>query len=169
MPRSQDAHRSLWTISEQVASFLHAMEEHRAAEARRIGQLIADRREDKALSQQDLADKLDIAVSTVSRWERGVSIPSGKHRRGLTKTINVTTEELRPRPAEIKNEVEDLRRRRVAVLEASTQPTTDASSSTAPVETGGRPLLEGELGRRAQDSVSTSPGPELSENLAAAE
>ncbi len=39
----------------------------------KIGELIKNLRDEQNLTQQQLADKLNISNKTVSKWERGVS------------------------------------------------------------------------------------------------
>ena len=44
-------------------------------EEKQIGRFIRDRRLALGLTQQQLADKLDITDKAVSKWERGLSCP----------------------------------------------------------------------------------------------
>ena len=39
----------------------------------KTGEYIAEKRKEKNLTQQELADKLNITPQSVSKWERGVS------------------------------------------------------------------------------------------------
>jgi DNA-binding transcriptional regulator YiaG len=49
----------------------------------KFNQQIAAIRAKLGMSQQELAGELQIAVSTVSKWERGESTPSGYARAGI--------------------------------------------------------------------------------------
>lgn len=40
----------------------------------RTGKLIAELRKKKGLTQQDLADQLNLSNKTISKWESGVSL-----------------------------------------------------------------------------------------------
>ena len=40
-----------------------------------VGQLISKLRKEKGMTQQELADKLQITDKAVSKWERGLSCP----------------------------------------------------------------------------------------------
>lgn len=42
----------------------------------KVGSYISELRKAKKLTQKDLADKLYVSDKTVSKWERGVSMPS---------------------------------------------------------------------------------------------
>ena len=51
-------------------------------------------RRKKGLSQQELADKLDISRQSVYKWEQGISYPSILYLVPLTKILDCTLEEL---------------------------------------------------------------------------
>lgn len=72
------------------------MAEERAAEAKRIGELIATLRERRGWTQQDLAHEIGVAVSSVSRWERGLHQGMGPNVRKLAKALEVSPEALLP-------------------------------------------------------------------------
>jgi transcriptional regulator with XRE-family HTH domain len=59
------------------------------AELKRIGRLIAHRRELRSWSQEELARELGPSVSTVSRWERGEQPPSKRYRGNLAELLDV--------------------------------------------------------------------------------
>lgn len=54
-----------------------------------LGALIRDRRlsYDNPLKQRELASKIGVDPITVSRWERGITIPSDVHRVLLTRAL----------------------------------------------------------------------------------
>ena len=49
-------------------------------EQEKIGKFIALKRKEKNLTQQELADKLDITKNAVSKWERGLCLNNKKKR-----------------------------------------------------------------------------------------
>ena len=51
-------------------------------------------RKDKRMSQQDLADALNVSRQAVSRWEVGTAIPSMDNLLALSKLFGVPTDEL---------------------------------------------------------------------------
>jgi transcriptional regulator with XRE-family HTH domain len=88
--------KMLWTSSQQVANVLRRMAEERSTEARRIGQLIAELRLAKGWNQQDLAHEINVGVSTISRWERGLHAGYGSNVRKLAEVLEVSPSVLRP-------------------------------------------------------------------------
>lgn len=42
----------------------------------RFGQFLSDLRKEKSMTQKELADKLFVSDKTVSKWERGNSMPN---------------------------------------------------------------------------------------------
>src|ERR1039458_4050535 len=96
MRTSSDDQRLLWTSSQQVANVLRRMAEERDAEARRIGQLIAELRLARGWNQQDLAHEINVGVSTISRWERGLHSGYGPNVRKLAGVLEVSPSLLRP-------------------------------------------------------------------------
>lgn len=50
---------------------------------------IKTRRTALGMTQEDLAEKLGVSHITVSRWERGDSLPSAKNVKGMIKIFNV--------------------------------------------------------------------------------
>lgn len=59
-----------------------------------IGERIYDRRTANNLTQEELAEKLQIAKSTISRWERGEICPSKKHLIRLTHYLKTSLDYL---------------------------------------------------------------------------
>ena len=60
----------------------------------RIGQFIKVLRKDKELTQQDLADKLNVTNRAVSKWENGLSLPDYSIIGELSKILDVSINEL---------------------------------------------------------------------------
>ena len=54
----------------------------------RIGEQIRARREELCLTQEELAEKLDISRQAVSKWESGVSVPTAENLRRLSQTLD---------------------------------------------------------------------------------
>lgn len=63
-------------------------------EEKQIGLFIRDRRLALGLTQQQLADKLDITDKAVSKWERGLSLPDIALLQPLAGELDVTVTEL---------------------------------------------------------------------------
>ncbi len=82
------------------------MAEEREAEARRIGQLIAELRDGQGWSQEELAHELDVSVSTLSRWERGLNKGLGKNIRRLAELLGVEPSVLRPGEPEVQSQLD---------------------------------------------------------------
>lgn len=53
----------------------------------RIGKIIAKKRQEKGLTQEGLAEKLDISNKSVSKWERGVCLPDANNMARLCEII----------------------------------------------------------------------------------
>lgn len=66
------------------------------AEAKRIGGVIAGLRKAQGWSQQDLSNKIDVGVSTVSRWERGLHGGYSSNVKKLAEVLKVSPALLRP-------------------------------------------------------------------------
>lgn len=118
------------------------MDDQEAAEARRIGAEIARLRDAQDWTQQDLANELGLAVSTISRWERGLSLPYPGNRRALAKALGVTSGIFRPREPDAETQLDRIEARLIA-LEAGDR------SASPPAADDGAPQPPGELGRRA--------------------
>lgn len=61
---------------------------------RKLGQAIAERRKAKKLTQDDLAGLIEVDAETVSRFERGVSLPSLERLWVIAETLNAGMGEL---------------------------------------------------------------------------
>ena len=62
--------------------------------ARRLGKRIADRRKAVEWTQDQLAERLNVDAETVSRFERGVTVPSLVTLDNLAKALRCRTAEL---------------------------------------------------------------------------
>lgn len=74
-----------------------------------MGELIAERRKEKGMTQKDLADKLNITDKAVSKWERNLACPDINTIPKLAELLGVSVEELLNVPPAAKpgeNEVE---------------------------------------------------------------
>jgi len=60
----------------------------------KIGNKIKSKRKQLDLSQNELAEKLDVSQSQVSRWEKNISSPDSKKIKGLAKILGLTNIEL---------------------------------------------------------------------------
>lgn len=70
------------------------------------GLLLRTQRELIGLSQEALADEVDVRQSAVSMWESGASAPSPLHRRRVADVLRISPEALFPHlpldPSEVK-------------------------------------------------------------------
>lgn len=55
-----------------------------------FGKFIQLKRKEKGLSQKDMADKLFVTESAVSKWERGISYPDISMLQGICEVLSVT-------------------------------------------------------------------------------
>jgi transcriptional regulator with XRE-family HTH domain len=60
----------------------------------KIGKYIAQKRQEKGLTQEGLAEKLDISNKSVSKWERGVCLPDANNMARLCEIFGVSYNEL---------------------------------------------------------------------------
>ena len=60
----------------------------------KIGQLIADCRKEKNMTQRQLADQLKISDKTVSKWECGKGLPDASSMLPLCEALNINVNEL---------------------------------------------------------------------------
>lgn len=60
----------------------------------KIGLFISKLRKENKMTQQELADKLGIMATSVSKWERGINAPDISYLTELSKIFNVTINEL---------------------------------------------------------------------------
>lgn len=59
-----------------------------------FGKFIQMKRKEKGLSQKEMADKLFVTESAVSKWERGISYPDISMLLGISEVLSVTEHEL---------------------------------------------------------------------------
>lgn len=94
-----------------------------------IGDMILKLRKEKGLSQEEVAEKLNVTRQTVSKWETGESKPDFDKIIPLCDLFSITTEELlRGRKLECEKELEqdkeyiqrDIKKERAKVLSIST-------------------------------------------------
>ena len=60
----------------------------------KLNERLISLRKDKRMSQQDLAEALNVSRQAVSRWEVGIAIPSMDNLLALSKLFGVATDEL---------------------------------------------------------------------------
>ncbi len=60
----------------------------------KIGRFIAELRKEKSLTQQELADKLNVTHRAISHWENGRRLPDISLLKELGEVFNVTIDEL---------------------------------------------------------------------------
>ena len=60
----------------------------------KIGKFIAERRKEKKLTQEKLAEKLYITDRAVSKWERGISLPDADKMLDLCNILDINVNEL---------------------------------------------------------------------------
>lgn len=60
----------------------------------KIGNFIAQKRKEAGLTQQQLADKLNISFQAVSKWETGNAYPNVELLRGLAELLHVTADDI---------------------------------------------------------------------------
>lgn len=56
-----------------------------------LGEEIRQAREEKNLSQEDLAEQLGVSRQAVSKWENGIAVPQGINREMLNKILELNT------------------------------------------------------------------------------
>lgn len=86
------------------------MATERNEEAKRIGRLIAELRDARGWSQQDLAGKLGVGVSTVSRWERGLHRSYPENVTKLARLLKVKPGLLRPVEPDVETQLDRVER-----------------------------------------------------------
>lgn len=59
-----------------------------------IGKLIAELRKKQGLTQQQLADKLNLSNKTISKWETGLGSPDISNLLTLANTLDISVDEL---------------------------------------------------------------------------
>lgn len=60
----------------------------------KIGEFIIKCRKDKKLTQEQLAEKMDISINAVSKWERGLNLPDTSNMKKLCSVLGITINEL---------------------------------------------------------------------------
>ena len=56
---------------------------------KKIGEYITNKRKEKKLTQQELADKIHVSVKAISKWECGKGIPEISNLQSLAKELEV--------------------------------------------------------------------------------
>ena len=59
-----------------------------------IAEKIKELRKDNSMTQEDLAEKLNVSRQTISKWETSVTIPDADNIVAISKMFNITTDEL---------------------------------------------------------------------------
>jgi transcriptional regulator with XRE-family HTH domain len=59
-----------------------------------IAEKIKELRKDNSMTQEDLAEKLNVSRQTISKWETSVTIPDADNIVAISKLFNITTDEL---------------------------------------------------------------------------
>lgn len=67
---------------------------HEPLDARRLGPFIAEVRAERSLTQRALAERLYVSDKTVSKWERGLSLPSVPLLMPLAEALGISISEL---------------------------------------------------------------------------
>lgn len=63
-------------------------------EKKNLGKFIQSKRKAKGISQKEMADKLYVTESAVSKWERGISYPDISMIQGICEVLEITEHEL---------------------------------------------------------------------------
>jgi len=63
-------------------------------ELRKIGKFIAEQRKAQNITQEKLAEMLDVSDRAVSKWERGICLPSTIIMADLCKILDISINEL---------------------------------------------------------------------------
>lgn len=71
-----------------------ALQRAQGSRGKRARSALAQLRHARGLSAAELAAALEVAPSTVARWESGETQPSPRHRRTLADRLGISTEEL---------------------------------------------------------------------------
>ena len=59
-----------------------------------IAEKIRKLRKDNNMTQEDLAEKLNVSRQTISKWETNIAIPDADNIIAISKLFNITTDEL---------------------------------------------------------------------------
>lgn len=60
----------------------------------KCGKFIAQLRKEKGMTQEQLAEKMDVSINAVSKWERGLSFPDVSLYKRLCNELDISIEEL---------------------------------------------------------------------------
>ncbi len=60
----------------------------------KIGKFISISRKNKGLTQKQLAEKLEVSINAVSKWERGLNLPDASLMKELCMILGITLNEL---------------------------------------------------------------------------
>lgn len=60
----------------------------------KIGKFIAEKRKENKLTQEQLAEKLNLSKNAISKWERGLNLPDVSIMQDLCQILNITLNEL---------------------------------------------------------------------------
>ncbi len=63
-------------------------------DSRKVGSFIMDKRKALGLTQQQLADKLNVSFQAISKWENGIAYPNIEILRDLAIVLNVSADEI---------------------------------------------------------------------------
>ena len=63
-------------------------------DCKKVGELIAQLRKDKNITQKQLADRLNISDRAVSKWERGLGLPDVSILSEVAEMLGITVETL---------------------------------------------------------------------------
>ncbi len=63
-------------------------------DAQYTGNIIAEKRKEMGLTQKDVAERLHVSISAVSKWERGLNFPDLSLMEPLSELLGITTPEL---------------------------------------------------------------------------
>lgn len=72
------------------------MEIHRLSEVAQIGNQLGRMRRSKHMTQEEMAEAIDVSVGWISRIERGVDIPNIRRLLQIAKALEVEVKELLP-------------------------------------------------------------------------
>ena len=73
----------------------------------RTGKLIAELRKKQGMTQQQLADKLNLSNKTISKWESGSGSPDISNLLALAEVLGVSVDELLRGEFEITEDIEE--------------------------------------------------------------
>lgn len=93
----------------------------------KIGKFISELRKEKNMTQEELAEKLDVTNKSISRWENGKTMPDLSLITVLAKEFNVEVSELLNGRRMTKEELEKLRDTINSIIEYSNKEKEDKS------------------------------------------